>query len=61
MNKVLTYKNYNEYIKNVFPNVYKEKKYSNEISLDTIIRNISDDFKAEINNILTNNQKPNGT
>ena len=61
MNKNVTYKNLNEFIKIKFPSIYQSKKYSNETSLDSIIKKNSDEFKLKINNILKDTKSPNGT
>ena len=57
MDKCVTYKNFNEYIKITFPNVYQNKKYSSEISLESIIEKNSNDFKIKMSNIIKNNEK----
>jgi hypothetical protein len=46
------YKNINEYLKEVFPNAYNEKRNSREISLDSYIKKTSNDFKSKIDNII---------
>jgi hypothetical protein len=59
MNK--TYKNISEFIKITFPKTYEEKKYSTDTSLDFYIKRASEDFKLRIDNIIKNQERPNGT
>jgi hypothetical protein len=59
MNKV--YRNVSEFIKMTFPDVYGEKRYSTDTSLESYIKRTSKDFKLKIDNIIKNQERPNGT
>jgi hypothetical protein len=50
MNKV--YKNFGDFIKITFPNVYQQKKRFVENSLESFIKKSSQDFKLKIDNII---------
>jgi hypothetical protein len=58
MNKV--YKNYDELLKEVFPNYYIEKKYHADESLESYIKRTSKDFKLKIDNIIKDRERPGG-
>ena len=56
MNKNITYRNVNEYIRITFPHVYQSKKYSKETTIENILKKNSDEFKIRINHILKNDK-----
>jgi hypothetical protein len=43
-----------------FPDVYGEKKYPTDTSLEAYIKRTSKDFKLKIDNIIKNQERPNG-
>jgi hypothetical protein len=57
MNKNAEYKNIYDFIKKRFPNNYQEKNVSNDVSLETFMKNNSEIFKVKINNIINDNSK----
>ena len=57
MNKVTTYGNVNEYIKITFPKVYKSKSFADENSLESILKNNSDDFSTKMINIFKKDKR----
>ena len=60
MNKNVKYRNFDEFIKITFPNIYQGNKISNDTSLEAFIKKNSEDFKLKINNIIKNNKRPKG-
>ena len=57
MDKRVEYRNIDEFIKITFPNIYQEKKISNDTSLESFIKKNSEDFKLKINNIIQNKKQ----
>jgi hypothetical protein len=60
MNKSIVYKNFAEFIRITFPTIVKEEKYSDDTLLENFLKINSEKFKTGINEIMSNNKRPDG-
>ncbi len=52
MNKDGTYKNVDEFVKKIFPDIHKRTKSSDISSLESFIKKSSEDFKLRMDHVI---------